>query len=78
MSLYHAASKTLLAADAMVVADGQLQGPIPAYCYDYPRAQQSLRKFTAFDVNKVICYHGGEFADNVNQRIAELAAEAGS
>ncbi|MGG1550778.1 MBL fold metallo-hydrolase [Paenibacillus ferrarius] len=78
MSLYHAASKTLLAADAMVVAENQLQGPIPAYCYDYPLARQSLNKFTGFDVNKVICYHGGAFADNVNQRIDELAAEAGN
>ncbi|KRE93258.1 hydrolase [Paenibacillus sp. Soil766] len=72
MSLYHKKSKTLIAADSMVVANGQLQGPIPAYCSDYPLALQSLRKFLQFDIEKVLCYHGGLITDNVNQRIAEI------
>ncbi|WNR42185.1 MBL fold metallo-hydrolase [Paenibacillus roseipurpureus] len=76
LSLYHASSKTLLAGDAMVVADGLLQGPIPAYCSDYPLALQSLKKFTEFDIQQVLCYHGGLVMDNVNERIAELAQAA--
>ncbi|NOU64978.1 MBL fold metallo-hydrolase [Paenibacillus sp. LMG 31461] len=72
MSLYHKRSKTLIAADSMVVAEGELQGPIPAYCADYPLALQSLRKFLQFDIERVLCYHGGLITDNVNQRIAEI------
>ncbi|OAS16305.1 MBL fold metallo-hydrolase [Paenibacillus oryzisoli] len=72
MSLYHTSSKTLIAADSMVVSEGQLQGPIPAYCADYPLALQSLRKFLQYDIERVLCYHGGLLTDNVNQRIAEI------
>ncbi|CAH1196201.1 putative metallo-hydrolase YflN [Paenibacillus allorhizoplanae] len=72
LSLYHKKSKTLIAADSMVVAEGELQGPIPAYCADYPLALQSLRKYLQFDIEQVLCYHGGLITDNVNQRIAEI------
>ena len=73
ISLYHKASKTLIAADAMVVEAGQLQGPVPAYCIDYKLALRSLLKLTAYDIETVICYHGGIFNNNPNARIAELA-----
>ncbi|CAN7684466.1 MBL fold metallo-hydrolase [Paenibacillus sp. LjRoot56] len=72
LSLYHKKSKTLIAADSMVVAEGELQGPIPAYCADYPIALQSLRKYLQFDIEQVLCYHGGLITDKVNQRIAEI------
>ncbi|MDD9267957.1 MBL fold metallo-hydrolase [Paenibacillus sp. GCM10023248] len=74
LSFYHIPSKTLIAADALVVSDGQLMGPIPSYCVDYELAAASLRKFTQYDIESVICYHGGLFTGNVNDRIAELAA----
>ncbi|MNR30108.1 putative metallo-hydrolase YflN [compost metagenome] len=76
LSLYHKKSKTLLAVDSMVVVDGELQGPIPAYCADYPLALQALNKYAQFDIEKVLCYHGGLVSDNVNQRIAELVRSA--
>jgi glyoxylase-like metal-dependent hydrolase (beta-lactamase superfamily II) len=75
LSLYHKTSKTLIAADAMVVEAGQLLGPTPEYTLDLKSALESLKKFTAFDVETVICYHGGVFKDDANQRIAELAAQ---
>ncbi|MEC0265886.1 MBL fold metallo-hydrolase [Paenibacillus anseongense] len=75
LSFYHIPSKTLIAADALVVADGQLMGPIPAYCYDYELAKQSVKRFANYDIETVICYHGGLFHDNPNARIAELITE---
>jgi glyoxylase-like metal-dependent hydrolase (beta-lactamase superfamily II) len=75
ISLYHKRSKTLIAADAMVVEAGKLLGPTPEYTLDLKSAMESLKKFTAFDIESVICYHGGVFKDNPNQRIAELAAQ---
>ncbi|OCT14421.1 hydrolase [Paenibacillus pectinilyticus] len=75
MSLYHKASKTLIAADSMVVTDGVLEGPIPAYCSDYPLALASLQKYTEFDIENILCYHGGLFTNHVNQRIAEIIAQ---
>ncbi|MFD2171643.1 MBL fold metallo-hydrolase [Tumebacillus lipolyticus] len=74
ISLYHQPSKTLIAGDAMVVRDGQLFGPDPQYTLDLDEAMRSLKKLTRYDIETVICYHGGAFGDQVNTRIAELAA----
>ncbi|WP_026074380.1 MBL fold metallo-hydrolase [Brevibacillus massiliensis] len=73
ISLYHRPSKTLIAADAMIVADGQLLGPEPQYCVDANQAVQSLKKLTHYDIEAVICYHGGLYRGDANRRIAELA-----
>ena len=64
---------TLIAADATVMEAGLLQGPVPAYCIDYKLALRSLLKLTAYDIETVICYHGGIFNNNPNASIAELA-----
>ncbi|MFS1513749.1 MBL fold metallo-hydrolase [Chengkuizengella sp. SCS-71B] len=70
ISLYHKQSKTLIAADAMVVQDGLLE--LNQQSIDIELSQKSLRKFTQYDIETVICYHGGLFNDNVNERIAKL------
>jgi glyoxylase-like metal-dependent hydrolase (beta-lactamase superfamily II) len=72
ISLYHKPSRTLIAADAMIVEAGQLYGPVPAHAADYKTALRSLRKFTSFAIDQVVCYHGGLFTENPNQRIADL------
>jgi glyoxylase-like metal-dependent hydrolase (beta-lactamase superfamily II) len=72
ISLYHKQSKTLIAADAMIVVDGRLLGPDPQYCLDASIAIKSLNKLTQYDIETVICYHGGLYKGNANQRIIEL------
>jgi len=76
-SLYHQASKTLIAGDAMVVDHGQLLGPDPRYSIDIAQANASIKKLVQYDISRVIAYHGGIYEDHVNQRIAELAAHLG-
>lgn len=70
--LYHHTSKTLIAGDAMRVMDGQLHLPDPHATLDMDEAIRSLKKLMKYDIDKVICYHGGLFQENVNERIAEL------
>jgi glyoxylase-like metal-dependent hydrolase (beta-lactamase superfamily II) len=53
--------------------DGRLVGPIPQYTLDMDVAVQSLKKLMHYDIEAVICYHGGLYRENVNRRIAELA-----
>jgi glyoxylase-like metal-dependent hydrolase (beta-lactamase superfamily II) len=72
ISLYHKPSKTLIAADAMIVVDGELWGPVQQHCVNYDLAQKSLKKLTKYDIEMVICYHGGLYKGNTNKRIAEL------
>ncbi|MFC4766028.1 MBL fold metallo-hydrolase [Effusibacillus consociatus] len=73
ISLYHKQSKTLIAGDAMIVVDGQLLGPDPQYTLDLNLSIESLKKLTRYDIETVICYHGGLYKGNANERIAELA-----
>lgn len=72
ISLYHKSSKTLIAGDALIVEDGQLSRPKPEHCIDYKKALQSIQTFTDLDIETVICYHGGVFNHQVNQRLQEL------
>jgi glyoxylase-like metal-dependent hydrolase (beta-lactamase superfamily II) len=75
VSLYHEPSRTLIAGDALVVRDGQLWGADPDTTLDRTAAQESISKLAAFDIDSVLCYHGGLFNMNVRHRLAELATE---
>ncbi|ANF95402.1 MBL fold metallo-hydrolase [Paenibacillus bovis] len=72
ISLYHPASKTLITADAMVINEGQLMGPVPQFTPNMDQALQSLNAFRELDVDTVVCYHGGLFRGDLQQRLDEL------
>jgi glyoxylase-like metal-dependent hydrolase (beta-lactamase superfamily II) len=73
ISLYHQDSKTLITGDAMVADNGKLVGPNPRVTPDMDQANQSLKKLTSFDIETIICYHGGVCTDNVKEQLAGLA-----
>ncbi|WP_379134879.1 MBL fold metallo-hydrolase [Paenibacillus sp. sgz500958] len=75
LSLYHPGSKTLIAADALTVQDGKLHGPDPRATPDPDTALRSLAALADYDIETVICYHGGLYRGDANRRIAELALE---
>jgi glyoxylase-like metal-dependent hydrolase (beta-lactamase superfamily II) len=71
--LYLEHSKTLVSGDALTAAEGQLLGPRPQVTPDMDTAIKSLQKLTRYDIETVICYHGGVYQGHANERIAELA-----
>lgn len=71
--LYHKQSKTLITGDAMLVEGGLLVPAPPFTNHDTGSAIKSLKKLTRYDIETVICYHGGLYKDNPNRCIAELA-----
>jgi glyoxylase-like metal-dependent hydrolase (beta-lactamase superfamily II) len=73
ISLYHQASKTLITGDATVATEGVLTGPNRPVTPDLDEALKSLEKFTKYDVETVICYHGGIVRDNVPEQLLKLA-----
>lgn len=73
ISLYLHSSKTLITGDALVATNGVLQGPNPQATPDMETALQSIKKFTEYDIETVICYHGGVYKENPNNRLFELA-----
>jgi glyoxylase-like metal-dependent hydrolase (beta-lactamase superfamily II) len=70
--LYHRQSKTLIAGDALVVAGGKLYKALEFTNFDADLYEKTLPKLTEYDIEAVICYHGGLYKENVNKRIAEL------
>lgn len=72
--LYHHGSKTIIAGDATVAKDGVLIGPNPPVTPDMDTARASLQKLVPFDIEGVICYHGGWIQGDASSRLAELAA----
>ncbi|ADM69140.1 putative metallo-hydrolase YflN [Paenibacillus polymyxa E681] len=73
ISLYVPAQKLLLAADELLVVEGELVGPAESATPDMPLALKSLEKLTVLDIEKVICYHGGYYDQNVQARLQALS-----
>lgn len=71
--LYHKPSKTLVTGDALTAENGQLSGPNPAVTYDMVEANKSVKKIAQYEIQNVICYHGGVFQEDVQHRLAQLA-----
>lgn len=72
ISLYHQASRTLIAGDALVVHNGKLAGSSPYSTIDMEQAVRSLEKFKPYPIEAVVCYHGGLLRGDINRRIADL------
>jgi hypothetical protein len=47
-------------------------GPDPISTYDIKLAKKSLENLMNYDIQNIICYHGGLYNGNCNKRIAEL------
>jgi glyoxylase-like metal-dependent hydrolase (beta-lactamase superfamily II) len=76
ISLYLKQSKTLVAGDAMICSEGSLRGPVQQTTLDMNTALLSLKKFLDFDIETVICYHGGICIERVKDQLQNLAREA--
>lgn len=72
ISVYHKPTKTMITGDAMVVEHGKLETANPRYTLDNDNAYQSMRKFLNFDIEKLICYHGGVITQDIRTLIEAL------
>ncbi|WP_276353203.1 MBL fold metallo-hydrolase [Cohnella caldifontis] len=76
VSLYLPQSKILLAVDAMMIIGGKLHGPVPQTSLDLAEARRSVAKFLDYDIETVVCYHGGLLEWEPMEQIRRIAAEA--
>ncbi|MCM3782085.1 MBL fold metallo-hydrolase [Neobacillus mesonae] len=72
ISLYLPASKTIIAADAIVIEEGKLDIANPHYTMDLDEAIRSVQRLLDYDIEQMICYHGGLFHGDVQQAIQQL------
>jgi hypothetical protein len=66
-------SGTLLAADAPTAQGGSLHGPRPDATGDVETAPEAVARLAEFDVERVVCHHGGP-VEAGGERLREVAA----
>lgn len=71
--LYLKRYKILIAGDALNVKGGLLGKAAQSATFDMDLNINSLKKLMKYDIETVICYHGGLYKDNVNKHIEEVA-----
>lgn len=72
ISLYLPASKSLIAADAVVIEGGKLDIANPQYTLDLDEAVRSVRRLLDYDIEQIVCYHGGRFEGDGKQALRQL------
>ncbi|MDO9592874.1 MAG: MBL fold metallo-hydrolase [Erysipelotrichaceae bacterium] len=72
ISLYLRDFKTMIAGDALVVADGKLYRANPRFTLDKDEAYTSARRFINYAIDTLICYHGGAITENIKESLENL------
>jgi glyoxylase-like metal-dependent hydrolase (beta-lactamase superfamily II) len=72
LSLYLENEKILFAGDALAVEHDAFVIPNPQFTLDWEGSVASVRKIKELDVNKIICYHGGEYRGTIRTGLEKL------
>ncbi|MEG0774992.1 MBL fold metallo-hydrolase [Clostridium sp.] len=72
ISLYLKEFKTLISGDALVVENGELVIANPNYTLDMGEAKKSIEKLLNYDIEKIICYHGGIYTENIKDSLEKI------
>lgn len=72
ISLYVPELKTLVAADALACQDGVLDMANPQFTLDMPQAIASIEKMQQLELDRVVCYHGGEVKGDIKAQLSDL------
>lgn len=75
ISLYVKKEKVLIAGDALVVENEKLCMAMPQYVLDMHDAQDSIWNLQNYDIEKIICYHGGLYDSNVKESLKEMVED---
>ena len=75
ISLFVPLEKTLIVGDALVIEDGVLCIANPEYALDMSTAIDSIKKLLNFDIERVICYHGGIYSGDIKSELLRILNE---
>lgn len=75
LSLYLLESKTLISGDALVIEQGRLDLANPQYTLNLQEAVRSIERLLDYEIEQVICYHGGLYSGNVRQALQAIIRE---
>lgn len=77
ISIYVKDSKTLIAGDALVVEDGKLTIANPQYTLDINKAKESIEKISNYDIEMIVCYHGGNYTEDIQRSLKSISSKEG-
>lgn len=72
ISLYLHEFKTLIAGDALFVQNGELVISPPMFTMDAEQAKKSVRKLLGYEIEKIICYHGGVYEGDIKDALKKI------
>tara|TARA_R110002012_G_scaffold279451_3_gene467504 strand:+ start:36064 stop:36426 length:363 start_codon:yes stop_codon:yes gene_type:complete len=72
VSIYLTHRQTLIAADAVVVENGELEIANPQFTLDMPTALASVKKLERLAIDRLVCYHGGLFGRDASSALLNL------
>jgi glyoxylase-like metal-dependent hydrolase (beta-lactamase superfamily II) len=72
LSLYVKEEKTVIAADAVVREDGELNMANPSFTLDLPLAVRSVQKLRQMAIEKLVCYHGGVVEKDIQRGLDRI------
>ncbi|MBE1303623.1 MBL fold metallo-hydrolase [Clostridium botulinum] len=75
ISIYVKDSKTLIAGDALVVEDDKLTIANPQYTLDIISAKNSIKKLLNYEIDKIVCYHGGVYTKDIKKSLQNIISE---
>ena len=73
ISLYILEFKTLICGDALFLQDGELLLSPPMFTWDTKQARQSIEKLLGYDIEKVVCYHGGVYEGDIKEDLKKTS-----
>ena len=76
LSLFVKKARLLIAGDELRVEEGELVGPSEWATPDMEQASASLRKLSEYQIDYVLCYHGGFYGPAAYEKITQLSATA--
>ena len=70
--LYLREDKILIAGDAVCYEEDQLVICNPQFTLDMKNAFESIKKLDKYEINEIICYHGGIVKTNIKNLFRDL------
>lgn len=72
ISIYIKKHKALISGDALAIENGKLEIAAPQFTFDMNEAKKSVSKLLNYDIETVICYHGGEYKGDVSESLKKI------
>ncbi len=75
ISLYIKGCKTLISGDALVIENNELAIANPMFTLDIVEAKKSINKLLTYEIDRIICYHGGVYTkSDIQEALKKLSA----